>query len=165
MFMRRSISLLVVSVMLAGVTHGLHAQADVRYDGIYQSQPQQASDGSRAWTYLRFTPDGMVITFPTSGRPDQLGSFSLANLILSFASVTASDGRISFTVSTCDGVLVDYEGRAEGDRLYLRINVNNGFQADEVFTFIPISADRRREWDNGPGWVNEPCGPFGTRSR
>lgn len=163
--MRRSISLLVVPAMLAGLTTGLCAQTGVRYDGIYQSQEQRASDGSLAWTYLRFTPDGMVITFPTSGRPEQLGSFSLANVILSFASVTARDGRISFTVSSCDGVLVDYEGRAEGDRLYLRIHTNGVYQEDQVFAFVPIPEDRRRQWDNAPGWVHEPCGPFGTRGR
>jgi hypothetical protein len=165
MFMRRSISLLLVPAILAGLPPGLCAQTAVRHDGIYQSQADRASDGFTSWTYLRFTPDGMVIVFPTPGRPDQLGSFSLANTMLAFASVTARDGRISFTVSDCDGVLVDYQGRAEDDRLYLRVQSNNGYQADQVFTFIPIPADRLRQWDDSSGFTREPCGPFGTRGR
>jgi hypothetical protein len=165
MFMRRSIPILLVPVMLAAFTPALHAQTTLRYDGIYQSQAEEGTQWSReqAWTYLRFTPDGMVITFPTSGRPEQLGSFSLANVILAFASVTVRDGRISFTVSDCGGVLVDYEGRTEGDRLYLHVRSNyNGYQADQVFAFIPIPPERMRQWDNSPGWAHEPCGPFGS---
>lgn len=163
--MRRSIQLLLVPVMLAAFTPALRAQAAVRYDGIYQSLGEEGAQFARepGWTYLRFTPDGMVITFPTSGRPEQLGSFSLANVMLAFASVTLRDGRISFTVTDCGGVVVDYEGRVEGDRLYLHIRSSyNGYQADLVFAFIPILPERMRQWDNSPGWVHEPCGAFGS---
>lgn len=155
--MRRLMCLLLFPAMLAGFTARLRAQAALRFDGIYQSE-QDVRMGT--WTYLRFTPDGMVISFLTNGRPDQLGAFSLANTILPFGSVTVRDGRISFTVSHCDGVLVDHEGHAEGDRLYLHVRSRYGdYQADEVFTFVPIPAERIHQWDSRIGWVEQPCGP------
>ena len=163
--MRRPISLLFVSAMLAGFTPGLRAQAAVRHDGVYQGQEERDSGGDPAWTYLRFTPDGMVIHFATSaGQADRLGSFSLSNPMLAIASVTAGERGISFTVSDCGGVLVGYAGRAEGDRLYFRVHANNGYQADRVFTFVPIPADRLRQWD-ASGGVPDPCRSFDTPGR
>ena len=163
--MRGSIRLLVGTALLAGIAPGLRAQTAVRQDGVYQSQEERDSGGDPAWTYLRFTPDGMVITFPTSaGRADQLGSFSLSNPMLAIASVTTGERGISFTVSDCGGVLVSYEGRSEGDRLYLRVHANNGFQAERVFTFVPIPADRLRQWD-ASGGVQDPCRSFDTPRR
>jgi hypothetical protein len=167
--MRRPICLLLVPVMLAGSAHALRSQTGLRFDGIYQSQEeawmQWGRDSVRTWTYLRFTPDGMVISFPTIGEPHQLGSFSLSNTMLPVASVAAREGRISFTVSDCGGALVDHEGRVEGDRLYLRVHSRTtGYRADRVFAFVPVPADRIRQWDGNTGRVPEPCGSFGTPS-
>ena len=149
---------------LRGLARGAHPQAPLRYDGIYQSQAEEwtpwGTGRVQVWSYLRFTPDGMVINFVTTGEPDQLGNFSLANTILPIASVTVRDGRIAFTVSECGGVQVDYEGHADGDRLYLHVHSHyNGYQADQVFAFVPISAERRRQWDTATGWVPRPCPP------
>lgn len=163
--MRASICLPFLTAMLAGFTPGLSAQTVVRHDGVYQSQEERDSGGDPAWTYLRFTPDGMVISFATSAaRADELGSFSLSNPMLPISSVTTGERGISFTVSDCGGVLVGYEGRAEGDRLYLRVHANNGYQAERVFTFVPIAEDRLRQWD-ASGGVHDPCRSFDSPGR
>lgn len=50
--------------------------------------------------------------------------------------------------------------RREGDRLYLRVHSRfNGYQKDRVFAFVPISEERRRQWDSNPGRVATPCPP------
>lgn len=167
--MRGSIRLLLAGVVLAGFARPLGAQAALRYDGIYQSQEDEwmewGRDSVQVWSYLRFTPDGLVISFTTTGRPDGLGSFSLANPMLPVAGVTLRDGRISFTVSDCGGTVVDYDGRIEGDRLYLHVRSNyNGYQADRVFAFVPVPAERRRQWD-GAGGVENPCAAFDNQGR
>ncbi|HYR11269.1 MAG TPA: hypothetical protein VEQ60_26040 [Longimicrobium sp.] len=149
---------LIFFVLLASATIAadLPAQSSrdtVRYDGIYQSQEVEwmewGRDSVRTWNYLRFTPDGMVIGFPTIGTPEQLGNFSLVNKMLPNGRVILRDGRISFSVSEPDrSVVVDYEGYVEGDRLYLSSHSHfNGRRANPVFAFVPIPAATLRMWD------------------
>ena len=141
----------------ASIAVDLPAQSSdtVRYDGIYQSQEvewmemQMGRDSVRVWNYLRFTPDGMVVGFPTTGTPKQLGNFSLVNKILANGRVIRRDGRISFSISEPDrSVVVDYEGYVEGGRLYLSSYSHfNGRRANPVFAFVPMPAATLREWD------------------
>jgi hypothetical protein len=149
--------ILFVLLASAAIAADLRAQSSdtIRYDGIYQSQEvewmemQMGRDSVRIWNYLRFSPDGMVVGFPTTGTPEQLGNFSLVNKILAKGRVILRDGRISFSISEPDGsVVVDYEGHVEGDRLYLNTYSHyNGRRANPVYAFVPIPAATLRMWD------------------
>jgi hypothetical protein len=70
---------LLASAAVAGDLPAQSSRDTVRYDGIYQSQEVEwmewGRDSVRVWNYLRFTPDGMVVGFPTIGTPEQLGNF------------------------------------------------------------------------------------------
>lgn len=48
------------------------ADPGIRFDGVYRTKPPSGEPGYPSWRYLRFYPDGTVISCLSTGRPRDL---------------------------------------------------------------------------------------------
>ena len=109
------------------------ASPTLRYDGVYMVPSTFWGDDVPSWGYLRFYPDGRVVSVTSTGRPEQIISRGVA---------IVRGGNISFSVFSRRGS-VEYAGKLRKDgRLRLDIHSNiNGYRHTREYTFIPWQRD------------------------
>ncbi|HSU13860.1 hypothetical protein [Longimicrobium sp.] len=122
---------------------GAEGEHLLRYDGVYQSghsEPRVPGTEFGPWSYLRFYPNGTVVTVATSGRPEDLGWLKITDESY-FSGRWALQGNVlSFSVRGGNDPAIDYVGTVVGDRLYLHVRSHiNGYQGDEVYLFFPTA--------------------------
>jgi hypothetical protein len=98
-------------------TSGAHL-ATLRLDGLYQSK---RSSGYLASTeYLRFFPDGSVISVTSTGNASEVASwFTRDNADLSKGNYSVNGTTVRFSSTSPEGT-VEYEGEILGQKLALR---------------------------------------------
>jgi hypothetical protein len=128
--------LLLPAFASAAETSGQSQGSELRYDGIYQSGRRE-SNGTAYWSYLRFYPDGTVLTVHSTGRPDQLKKwFSKDHTGVSRGTVKRDGNSITFSAVSQEGT-VDYSGDIEGDQLHLdRHSHINDFKGSDRYAFV-----------------------------
>jgi len=113
------------------------ARGGVRYDGFY-AKPASAA---RFTEFLRFYPDGTVVTTTTSGSAGQITSwFHKDHPDRSKGSYDIDGDRIAFATTASYGT-IEYAGtiRDDGTELHLHTHSRiNGHQSDGVWRFIPV---------------------------
>jgi hypothetical protein len=128
-------------VLVAGCTL-FRGTYTLRYDGLYMSATKTDSEGEHYWRYLRFYPDGGVITVSSTGKPEDLRPwFSKAHDAVSHGVVTLRGNEISFSGVSSEGT-VDYAGEIDGDRLRLNSysHINDNRETDE-YVFVSWQAE------------------------
>ncbi len=119
------------------------ADFPLRYDGLYRSEyPDVTSFGHKQeplWYYLRFYPEGTVISTSQMGPPPHpLRYFHITDERTPSGMVTLRDGILGFYTREPGQPAVVYVGVARGDSLYLRIHSHiNGYRAEKAYVFVP----------------------------
>lgn len=114
---------LALTMLLSGCGNG----EELLYDGFYQyAYPDCTS-------YLRFFPDGKVVSATSTGTPEQVarwldheyeenGVYTIEDGVLKFT-ITSSNGQVSYTGKILDGsiemdVISYINGNISNDRVY-----------------------------------------------
>jgi hypothetical protein len=124
-------------LLLAGCAHLSRPQRGALCpDGIYQSG-KVSDEYDSYWYYLRFYPDGTVISVSSTGQPDDLRSwFNLEMDDLSAGHVVLQGDHLSFSQTSKEGT-VDYAGTVAGSTLHLDSHSRiNDFRDRHVFTCV-----------------------------
>jgi hypothetical protein len=123
---------------------GAEGEPRLRYDGVYQSgHSERAAPASEfgPWSYLRFYPNGTVVSVATSGRPEDLGWLKISDESYHSGTVELQGSALSFSIRQGNEPAIDYTGSVVGDRLYLHVHSHiNEYQGDEVYLFVPTAA-------------------------
>lgn len=127
--------LIALSIFLS-LLSGYAEAPVVKYEGVYRSE-KISHNGETLWKYLRFYPNGKVISVTSTGAPADLKAwFNDESPNVSYGVVTLHDDVISFNSEDKYGN-VAYSGKMEGGKLKLKwlsqINQANG---DHTFTFV-----------------------------
>jgi hypothetical protein len=106
-------------------------EPSVKVDGVYQHK-----EGGNAY-YLRFFPDGEVISVTSTGTPKEIAKwFNKSSDAVSKGQYTISGPHIKFSSADADGT-VDYEGEIKGDELLLKTYSHiNGYRGSEEYKFV-----------------------------
>ena len=109
----------------------------LRFDGLYQTA-QEGED----WSYLRFYPDGTVISVCSNGTPNDLKSwFTKEHANISIGTVLLEGAHLSFTSTSSQGA-VDYEGELILDQLHLTLYSHiNSYRGKDVYSFTQYDAE------------------------
>lgn len=112
----------------------LQKHRNLRYDGVYQCK---ANDSGRH-IYLRFYPDGMVLSIHWSEDPAAMESWlHRGRQGVGKGFIEAKGKDISFTCEVPFG-FVDYKGTIEDDELHLDwFSHINGAEDSGIFRFVP----------------------------
>jgi hypothetical protein len=122
-------------------TEGGSAASGLQFDGVYQLKSTLDSGGDYS-TYLRFFPDGRVLSVSAMGTPEDAYEWSNGDARgFSTGTYEVTNGRLTFSV-TSDAGTVDYEGTVEDGAValesYSHINEN---RAQETFHFVQVPAE------------------------
>lgn len=112
----------------------------LRFDGVY------LAPGDGYTSYLRFYPDGEVISVSSTGTPEEVARW-FARDREKPAAFTVKDGRIAFEFwidfsdrgEPAEKGAIRYEGRMEDGKLALRVTSDlSGSDVKEVFGFVAV---------------------------
>ena len=133
--------ILAVALLLAFAAPAVAAPVSsaLRYDGLYCAPPD-----SGAREYLRFYPDGVVVTVASTGTPRQVSRWLRKNYswLGGTGTYTLRSDRLRMRTEAHGGVVVKYSGRARRDVMTLATQSNNGYRAMVTFRFLPLSLPR-----------------------
>ncbi len=108
-------AILLVFLWLVLRTRSAHGNQKLRFDGVYQSKRIGNYRG-----YVRFYPDGTVITVTSSGRHSDLRAwFTKKHDGVSVGKITLKGGDLSFSCASPFGT-VDYHGEINSNNIHLR---------------------------------------------
>lgn len=117
-------------------------QPTVHFDGLYQSE-QVGKGRDKSWSYIRFFPNGLVITVSSTGEPRHLKQWFDKNYprtkYASSGRFTVEGRHIKF-ISTSSSGTVDYEGEIIASSLILRSHSHiNGNRAVREYKFVSFN--------------------------
>jgi len=118
------------------------ADNSVQYNGVYKSTISVSSE-KESWDYLRFYPDGTVITISSAGQPGDLKKwFSKEHKGVAWGKFALRDAQVSFSAGSTQGK-VNYTGAIEGNQIRFQIysQINN-FRGNKVYEFIKWDASQ-----------------------
>lgn len=134
--------LLVMTIILAQATCSFsQSKATVRFDGFYQTVSEiDSTDNDTTYSFLRFYPDGKVLSVGASGTVNDLKSwFNLKQENPSVGIYEINGARIYFTTTSKEGTVV-YDGQVT-DKYYLDLSTKsliNGYVSHEKYYFIKV---------------------------
>ncbi len=135
--------ILVIATLLTQATYSFsQSKATVRFDGFYQTVSEiDSTDNDTTYCFLRFYPDGKVLSVSSSGNVFDLKKwFNLKQKNPSVGSYEITANRIYFSITSNEGTVV-YDGRIN-DRYYLDLSAKsliNGNLSQEKYYFVRIN--------------------------
>ncbi len=104
----------------------------IRVDGVYQSKKN-----GDTFEYLRFYPDGSVITVSSTGTAADIAKwFNKSGKDLSKGNYTLTGQHLKFSSTDSYGT-VDYDGDIKGDVILLKTYSHiNGYHGSDEYLFV-----------------------------
>lgn len=134
--------LLIIATLLTQTTYSFsQSKVAVRFDGFYQTVSEiDSTDNDTTYSYLRFYPDGKVLSVSSSGNVYDLKKwFNLKQKNPSVGGYKITANRIYFTTTSNEGTVV-YDGQIN-DKYYLDLSVKslmNGYSHQEKYYFVKV---------------------------
>jgi hypothetical protein len=134
--------LLVIVTLLTQTTFSFsQSKATVRFDGFYQTVSEiDSTDNDTTYSFLRFYPDGKVLSVGSSGTVNDLKSwFNLKQKNTSVGIYEINGTRIYFTTTSNQGTIV-YDGQIN-NKYYLDLSIKsliNGYISQEKYYFVKV---------------------------
>jgi hypothetical protein len=124
-----------------GATAQVGTTPALRYDGIYQTMSYiDTADNDKSYNYLRFYPNGKVISVTSTGTALQVKRwFYLGRPNISTGHFDRSGARLYFTTTEDNGTVV-YDGTIT-DQYHLELSAKsliNGRTDMKIFFFIKM---------------------------
>lgn len=92
----------------------------LRFDGIYQSEPERDENGNEYCTFLRFYPDGIVIYVNATASAQSISKwFNRDNKELVDGIFRLNNNRLVFTTLVVDAIFSIFNGNVDNNKLIL----------------------------------------------
>jgi hypothetical protein len=140
------VRLLIIAILFTQTTYSFsQSKATVRFDGFYQNVSEiDSTNNDTTYSYLRFYPDGKVLSVSSSGNVYDLKKwFNTKQKNPSVGKYEIIANRIYFSTTSNEGTVV-YDGQVNY-RYYLDLSVKsliNGHLSKEKYYFVKISGLR-----------------------
>src|SRR5260221_13318679 len=135
------IRLLTISIFIFIVSCLQNKITRVRYEGVYvcSVEPDTSEDADTTesyWEYLRFYPDGQVISVASSGSSSDIQEwFNLSHNLVSKGQYKVTEDKIYFRTKDSYGE-VEYDGVIRDSILYLKCkSFINGIISNDKYVF------------------------------
>lgn len=116
------------------------AAVGVRFDGFYQSViDEKALPEEKTWKYLRFYPNGKVISVTSTGNTLDLKKWFSIKKHKEYGNWELDGNRLYFSTTTSNGTVI-YDGFVI-DKFYLELKIKsliNGYENTEKYYFVKI---------------------------
>jgi|SRR6185312_3702082 len=135
------LSILTIACSASGQTNQ-NSISQVRYDGFYQTVSDiSKEDNDTSYSYLRFYPDGRVISITSEGTAFDLQEwFNLEMHDISVGKYQIREKRLYFSTTNTSGTVI-YRGKIS-DQYHLSLRAKsliNGYKDRGKYYFIEIS--------------------------
>jgi hypothetical protein len=115
------------------------APSVIKFDGLYCADDVDGFMPPVA-SYLRFYPDGIVVSMATRDVPDDAAKWIRRDDRFSSQGRYAIKGvRLTFSLAHASGGAVDYVGAIDGDELLLSWDAHKGEKGKEVYRFVRLA--------------------------
>ncbi len=138
--------LYALAFLLLAASAGAVAGADeaqLRYDGVYQSVNQYPAGNVSYRYYLRFYPDGEVYDASADTPAETVYTWLVKDTPatgIGHGRYKLAGKRVAFSITTGGGVL-DYAGEMVGNRIHFEVLSHiNGRRVSLDFEFVPVPA-------------------------
>jgi hypothetical protein len=112
----------------------------VRFDGFYQSTVDMtALPDDKSWRYLRFYPNGKVISVTSTGNASDLKNWFSIKKHLDFGYWELNENRLYFSTTSNEGTVI-YDGFVI-NKFYLELKIKsliNGYADKETYYFVKM---------------------------
>jgi hypothetical protein len=112
----------------------------VRFDGFYQSVADaSALPDDKTWKYLRFYPNGKVISVTSTGNVSDLKKWFSIKKHRDFGYWELNENQLYFSTTSKEGTVI-YDGFVV-DKFYLELKIKsliNGYAGSETYYFVKI---------------------------
>jgi hypothetical protein len=123
------------------------AASGLHYDGLYTSKSEDKFEGKNFNDYLRFYPDGTVVSVLSTGDPALIAAWLNRNgkhdRGTYAITANAAQPQIQFIIKSLPfpgyaGVTIAYQGTLQNDKLTLQSESSNGHREQRTYEFVAV---------------------------